>query len=65
MRRFADDGGAVMVVSSELEDLGRIADRVIVLAHGAISQVLDRDAGDVLSEANLLRAIHQEGSVAA
>ena len=65
VRRFADEGGAVVVVSSELEDLGRIADRVVVLIHGAIGQVLDRDAGDVLSEANLLKAIHQESSVAA
>ena len=60
VRRFADEGGAVVVVSSELEDLGRIADRVVVLAHGAISQVLDRAEGDVLSEANLLAAIHQD-----
>ena len=65
VRRFADEGGAVIVVSSELEDLGRIADRVVVLAHGAVRQMLDRDAGDILSEANLLSAIHQEGRVAA
>ena len=65
VRRFADEGGAVIVVSSELGDLGRIADRVAVLAHGAIIQMLDRDAGDVLSEANLLTAIHHEAGVAA
>ncbi len=65
VRRFADDGGAVVVVSSELEDLGRIADRVVILAHGAVSQVLSRDAGDVLSEANLLVAIHGGSEAAA
>jgi ABC-type sugar transport system ATPase subunit len=65
VRRFADEGGAVLVVSSELEDLGRIADRVVILAHGAVNQVLDRDAGDVLSEANLLEAIHREAQVVA
>jgi ribose transport system ATP-binding protein len=65
VRRFADEGGAVVVVSSELEDLGRIADRVLVLAHGAVSQVLDRAEGDVLSEANLLAAIHREAEAVA
>jgi ribose transport system ATP-binding protein len=65
VRRFADEGGAVIVVSSELGDLGRIADRVAVLAHGAIIRMLDRDAGDVLSEANLLTAIHHEAGAAA
>jgi ribose transport system ATP-binding protein len=65
VRRFADDGGAVMVVSSELEDLGYIADRVVILNHGAISRVLDRATGDVLSEANLLAAIHGGNEAAA
>jgi len=65
VRRFADDGGAVMVVSSELEDLGYIADRVVILNHGAISQILDRAAGDVPSEANLLAAIHGGNEAAA
>jgi ribose transport system ATP-binding protein len=65
VRRFADDGGAVVVVSSELEDLGHIADRVVILAHGAVSQVLSRDSGDILSEANLLVAIHGGAEAAA
>jgi ribose transport system ATP-binding protein len=65
VRRFADEGGAVLVVSSELEDLGRIADRVLILARGAVDRVLDRDAGDVLSEANLLEAIHRENGIPA
>lgn len=65
VRRFADDGAAVLIVSSELEDLGRIADRVVILAHGAVIEVLDRHAGDVLSEADLLAAIHGGNGVAA
>jgi ribose transport system ATP-binding protein len=64
VRRFADDDAAVLIVSSELEDLGRIADRVVILAHGAIIKVLDRHAGDVLSEADLLAAIHGGNGVA-
>jgi ribose transport system ATP-binding protein len=58
VRRFADDGGAVLLVSSELEDLARVADRIVILQHGAIGRILDRTVGDVLSEVTILSAIH-------
>ena len=41
------------------------AEVVVVLTHGAISQVLDRTEGDVLSEASLFAAIHQEAEAVA
>jgi ribose transport system ATP-binding protein len=58
VRRFADQGGAVIIVSSELDDLSRIADRVVILDRGAISRELERDRGDALTEAAILSAIH-------
>ena len=58
VRRFADDGGAVIIVSSELDDLSRIADRVVILDRGAISRELERERGDPLTEAAILSAIH-------
>jgi ABC-type sugar transport system ATPase subunit len=36
LRAFADEGATVIVVSSELEELTVLADRVIVLAHGRL-----------------------------
>jgi ribose transport system ATP-binding protein len=58
IRTFADGGGAVLLVSSELEELGAVADRVIVLTRGRVMAELDRAAGDDLSEGGLLNAIH-------
>lgn len=65
VRRFADDGGAVILVSSELDDLSRIADRVIILVRGAVGRELERSRGDAISEAAILSAIHTGESVAA
>ena len=65
VRRFADDGGAVIIVSSELDDLSRIADRVVILVKGAVGRELERSRGDLLTEAAILSAIHTSESVAA
>jgi ribose transport system ATP-binding protein len=65
VRRFADDGGAVIIVSSEIDDLARIADRVLILARGAVSGELERARGDRFDEAALLSAIHVGASAAA
>jgi ABC-type sugar transport system ATPase subunit len=64
VRRFADDGGSVLLVSSELEELAGIADRVMVLARGAVVRVIDPAKGDALTEATLLAAV-QAGAAAA
>ncbi len=60
VRRFADDGHAVVLVSSELEELAAVADRVVILRRGIVSRVLERAAGDVLTEEALLTAIQGE-----
>jgi ribose transport system ATP-binding protein len=65
IRRFADNGGAVVLVSSELEELGAVADRVIVLSRGRVTNVLDGGRGDDLSESGLLSAIHAPAAEAA
>jgi ABC-type sugar transport system ATPase subunit len=44
LRRFAHDGAAVVLVSSELEEIVAMADRVVVMAAGRI--VAERTAGD-------------------
>jgi len=60
VRSFADAGGAVLLVSSELDELGAVADRVAVLWRGRLIRVLDA-ATDDLSEASLLEAIQGDG----
>jgi ribose transport system ATP-binding protein len=65
VRRFADEGGAALLVSSELEDLARVADRIVILRHGVIVTTLDPVAGDVLNELTILSAIHSEEAAAA
>jgi len=65
VRRFADDGGAVIIVSSELDDLYRIADRVVILVKGTVGRELELSRGDLLTEAAILSAIHTSESVAA
>lgn len=57
IRRFADDGGAVVIVSSELDELAGVADRVLLLDRGQVARVFDKVAGDQLDEATLLHAI--------
>ena len=65
VRRFADDGGAVILVSSELDDLSRVADRVVILVKGGVGRELERARGDRLTEPAILSAIHTSESVAA
>lgn len=60
IRRFADEGRAVIFVSSELDELASVADRVAILRRGEITRTLDRRAGDELSEAAILAVIHAD-----
>ena len=62
VRRFADAGNAVILVSSELEELAEVCDRVVILRGGAVGRTLSRAAGDAVSEASLLAAIQSEPS---
>ena len=65
IRRFADAGRAVILVSSELDELAGVADRVAIIQRGRISRILDRTAGDELSEAAILAAIQADPGAAA
>jgi ABC-type sugar transport system ATPase subunit len=47
LRQLADGGLAIVVVSSEFEELESIADRLIVLAGGEVVAELHRDRGEI------------------
>jgi ABC-type sugar transport system ATPase subunit len=52
IRRAADAGCAILLVSSEMPELLALSDRVLVMCDGAISGEL---AGDDMTQANILR----------
>ena len=57
VRLLALKGNGVVLVSSEFEELSGLADRVLVMRGGAVQRVLDRRAGDDLSEEALSKAV--------
>jgi len=57
IRRIADEGNGVLLVSSEMDELARLADRVLVLKQGRIIRELSRDKGDLITEQSLVEAI--------
>ncbi len=59
IRRIAAGGSAVLLVSSEFEELAALCDRVLVLRRGAIVGELNRRRGDEISEASLLHAVQE------
>ena len=59
VRTLALQGNGVVLVSSELEELSGLADRVLIMRGGAVQRVLDRWSGDDLSEEALSRAIQE------
>ena len=59
VRTLAFNGNGVVLVSSEFEELSGLADRVLVMRAGAVKRVLDRWAGDDLSEEALSRAVQE------
>ena len=60
VRALAAGGDGIILVSSEFEELSGVADRVLVIADGAIVRILDRSAGDDLSEESLSRAVQEQ-----
>jgi ribose transport system ATP-binding protein len=50
LRELAAAGTGVVLVSSELEELSGLADRVVVMRGGAVRAVLDRKDGDLTQE---------------
>jgi ribose transport system ATP-binding protein len=63
VRALAGEGMAVILISSEFEELSGLADRVLVVRDGAVVRLLDRSAGDDLSEEAISRAV--QGAVSA
>lgn len=59
VRALAIRGNGVVLVSSEFEELSGLADRVLIMRSGAVQRVLDRWAGDDLSEEALSRAVQE------
>ncbi len=57
IRRIAAEGSAVLLVSSEFEELAALCDRVLVLRQGSVVGELDRRRGDEISESSLLHAV--------
>jgi ribose transport system ATP-binding protein len=55
IRDLADQGMAVLVISSEYPELLAVSDRVVVLREGAVHRVLDR--ADIPDENNLQLAV--------
>jgi ribose transport system ATP-binding protein len=55
VRRLADEGKAVVVISSELAELLAMADRLAVLRDGAVERFVDR--ADVDGEPELHRLV--------
>jgi ABC-type sugar transport system ATPase subunit len=47
LRSFADEGTSIVIVSSELEEIEAISDRVIVLWQGQTLRELNRERGEI------------------
>jgi ABC-type sugar transport system ATPase subunit len=60
LRRLADEGTGIVIVSSELEELEAICDRVVVLAGGRKVGELAREDGDLRASAILHLAFEVE-----
>jgi ribose transport system ATP-binding protein len=59
MRGLADAGVAVMMISSDMEEVIGVSDRVAVMHEGRISGILDRDR---CTEENILSLAVGKGS---
>ena len=55
LQSYAASGGAVLLYSTEIEEVINLSDRVLVIYNGKIAAELTRQAGDI-SEANVMRA---------
>ena len=60
IRSHADKGNAVILISSDLMELGGLADRVLVIHHGLQRGILDKEV-DQYTEASLLLAANGDG----
>jgi ribose transport system ATP-binding protein len=63
VRDLARAGNGVLLISSELEELSGLADRVLVMHRGRLTKVFDRSAGDDLSLDSLSHAVQEADKV--
>ena len=56
LRKMADDGVGVIVVSSELEEVLAVSDRVLVVAKGQSMGLLDRNGDQEIAMEDVLKA---------
>jgi ribose transport system ATP-binding protein len=59
VRDLARVGNGVLLISSELEELSGLADRVLVMHRGRLTRAFDRSAGDDLSVDALSHAVQE------
>ena len=57
IRSIADAGNAVLLVSSEMDELERLCDRILIMSNGQINKELSRKNGDAVTEAALTEAV--------
>jgi len=62
LEQMADEGAGIVVVSSELEEVCAISDRVAVLAEGRLVGQLDRQEGDITPNRIMNNAFGLEAS---
>ena len=58
VRAHADKGNAIILISSDLMELGGLSDRVMIIHHGLSSGILDKET-DKYTEASLLLAANR------
>jgi ribose transport system ATP-binding protein len=56
IRSLADAGNAVLLISGELDEMARIADRILVIRQGTIVDEITRESGREISEKTLVIA---------
>ena len=59
VRRIASQGNGVIYISSEMEELAELCDRVLVLRRGRLVQELVQCEGDFITEEALMSAIQR------
>jgi len=54
---MAQEGHSIIIVSSELDEMAKVCDRVLLLKNGGISGQLSYREGDEISEDSIMRQI--------
>lgn len=62
LRTYVDEGGALLVSTSELGDAVALADRIVVLSEGRVSHVLTREQDEFSEQALLLAMVEGAGA---